>query len=85
VEPIPDYTSSVGEELKALAASGVLTPDTAQMQVAAKLDHILKCFRDTKPAKKTSALGWLFPAVAASRGKSADFMCMAASVAARPC
>ena len=60
MEPIPDYTSSVGEELKSLAASGVLTPDTAQMQVAAKLDHILKCFRDTKPAKKTSALGWLF-------------------------
>jgi cell division protein ZapE len=60
LEPIPKYTSSVGEELKSLAASGVLTPDPAQMQVAAKLDHVLTCLRETKPAKKTSALGWLF-------------------------
>jgi cell division protein ZapE len=60
LEPIPKYTSSVGEELKSLAASGVLTPDAAQMQVAAKLDHVLTCLRETKPAKKTSALGWLF-------------------------
>jgi cell division protein ZapE len=60
LEPIPKYTSSVGEELKSLAASGVLTPDVAQMQVAEKLDHVLTCLRETKPAKKTSALGWLF-------------------------
>ena len=60
MEPIPKYTSSVAEELKALAASGTLTPDAAQMQVAVQLDHILTCLRDTRPAKKTSALGWLF-------------------------
>jgi cell division protein ZapE len=60
VEPIPEYTSRVGEELKALAASGVLTPDAAQMAVAAKLDHVLVCLKETKPAKKSSALGWLF-------------------------
>jgi cell division protein ZapE len=60
VEPIPEYTSSVAEELKAQAASGVLTPDMAQMQVAGKLDHILTCLKETRPAKKTSALGWLF-------------------------
>ncbi len=60
MEPIPEYTASVGEELKALAASGVLTPDAAQMAVAARLDHVLTCLRETKPAKKTSALGWLF-------------------------
>jgi cell division protein ZapE len=60
VEPIPQYTSSVAEELKALAASGVLSPDDAQMQVAAKLDHVLTCLKETKPAKKASALGWLF-------------------------
>ncbi|TNM60818.1 cell division protein ZapE [Aliirhizobium smilacinae] len=60
MEPIPEYTSSVCEELKALAASGVLTPDAAQMAVAAKLDHILTELRETKPAKKSSALGWLF-------------------------
>jgi cell division protein ZapE len=60
VEPIPEYTSSVCEELKALAASGVLTPDAAQMAVAAKLDHVLTELKETKPAKKSSALGWLF-------------------------
>jgi cell division protein ZapE len=60
VEPIPEYTSRVGEELKALAESGVLTPDDAQMRVAAKLDHVLTCLREMKPAKKSSALGWLF-------------------------
>ncbi len=60
MEPIPEYTTSVTEELKALTASGVLTADAAQFAVAAKLDHILICLRDTKPAKKKSALGWLF-------------------------
>lgn len=60
MEPIPEYTSSVAEELKALAASGVLTPDAAQMDVARKLDHVLTCLKETKPAKKASALGWLF-------------------------
>ncbi len=60
MEPIPDYTASVAEELKALAASGTLSPDPAQMAVATRLDHILTCFRETRPAKKASALGWLF-------------------------
>lgn len=60
MEPIPQYTASVAEELKALAAAGTLTPDAAQMEVAGKLDHILHCFKETRPAKKTSALGWLF-------------------------
>jgi cell division protein ZapE len=60
VEPVPEYTSSVGEELKALTASGALTADAAQLAVAAKLDHILTCLRETRPAKKKSALGWLF-------------------------
>ncbi|MEN3148722.1 cell division protein ZapE [Neorhizobium sp. IRAMC:178] len=60
MEPIPEYTTSVGEELKALAVSGVLNADKAQLAVAAKLDHLLTCLRETKPAKKKSALGWLF-------------------------
>ncbi|MDQ0137371.1 cell division protein ZapE [Neorhizobium galegae] len=60
MEPIPEYTTSVGEELKALTVSGVLTADAAQLAVAAKLDHLLTCFRETKPAKKKSSLGWLF-------------------------
>ncbi|MGE7369628.1 cell division protein ZapE [Neorhizobium sp. NPDC001467] len=60
MERIPDYTSSVGEELKSLTASGRLQADAAQLGVAAKLDHILTCFKETRPAKKKSALGWLF-------------------------
>ncbi len=60
MEPVPQYTKSVGEELKALTASGILTADAAQLEVAAKLDHVLTCLRETKPAKKKSALGWLF-------------------------
>ncbi|EUB97475.1 AFG1-family ATPase [Rhizobium sp. CF080] len=60
MEPIPEYTTSVGEELKALTVSGVLTADKAQLAVAAKLDHLLTCLRETKPAKKKSSLGWLF-------------------------
>ncbi len=60
MEPIPEYTTSVGEELKALTASGTLTADAAQLDVAARLDRVLTCLRQTKPAKKKSALGWLF-------------------------
>ncbi|MCJ9672480.1 MULTISPECIES: cell division protein ZapE [unclassified Neorhizobium] len=60
MEPIPEYTTSVGEELRALTASGVLTADRAQLSVAAKLDHLLTCLRETRPAKKKSSLGWLF-------------------------
>ena len=60
MEPIPEYTASVVEELKALTASGTLTADAAQLDVAARLDRVLTCLRETRPAKKKSALGWLF-------------------------
>lgn len=60
MEAIPDYTHSVVEELKALTAAGTLTADRAQLEVAAKLDRILADLRMTRPAKKKSALGWLF-------------------------
>ncbi|WP_117195019.1 cell division protein ZapE [Rhizobium terrae] len=60
MEPIPEYTASVVEELKALTASGTLSADAAQLDVAARLDHVLTCLRETGPAKKKSALGWLF-------------------------
>lgn len=60
MEPIPDYTHSVVEELKAKAASGVLTADDAQMEVAARLDRLLADLRSARPAKKKSALGWMF-------------------------
>ena len=60
MEAIPDYTHSVVEELKALTEAGRLTPDRAQLEVAAKLDRLLGDLRDRRPAKKKSALGWLF-------------------------
>lgn len=85
MEPVPEYTSSVGEELKALTASGALTADAEQIAVAAKLDHILTCLRETRPAKKKSALGWLFAKGGGKPRESAASTSMAASVAARPC
>ncbi len=60
MDVIPDYTHSVVEELKALAEAGKLRPDRAQLDVAAKLDRVLGDLRDARPAKKKSALGWLF-------------------------
>ncbi len=57
---LPDYNNSVSDELNSLTASGALQLDRAQMAVAAKLDHILDQLRERVPAKKTSALGWLF-------------------------
>ena len=60
MEAIPDYTHSVVEELKALTAAGTLTADDAQLEVAAKLDRVLADLRGSRPAKKKSALGWLF-------------------------
>lgn len=60
MERIPDYTSSVGEELRSLTQSGKLQLDAAQMAVAGRLDHVLSCLREARPARKTSALGWLF-------------------------
>ncbi|MFN7102055.1 MAG: cell division protein ZapE [Pseudorhizobium sp.] len=60
MEAIPDYTHSVVEELKVKTAAGILTPDHAQLEVAAKLDRVLGDLRHSRPAKKKSALGWLF-------------------------
>jgi cell division protein ZapE len=60
MEAIPDYTHSVVEELKALTAAGSLTADKAQLEVAAHLDRVLASLRSSRPAKKKSALGWLF-------------------------
>ncbi|MCO5733585.1 cell division protein ZapE [Rhizobium sp. SSA_523] len=57
---LPDYNNSVSDELVSLTASGALQMDKAQMAVAAKLDHVLAELRERVPAKKTSALGWLF-------------------------
>ncbi|WP_377297372.1 cell division protein ZapE [Rhizobium sp. SGZ-381] len=57
---LPDYNHSVSDTLNSMAAAGTLQLDTAQMAVAARLDRVLSALRDKAPAKKTSALGWLF-------------------------
>lgn len=62
MQPMPDYTLSVSEKLKALTGSGELQPDPVQMAVARRLDHILSALKESRPAAKTSALGWLFAA-----------------------
>lgn len=60
MQPMPDYTLSVSEELKARTKSGELIADPAQMAVAAHLDRILRDLKERKPAQKSSALGWIF-------------------------
>ncbi|MES5100492.1 cell division protein ZapE [Agrobacterium sp. BA1120] len=60
MKPLPDYNHSVVEQLNALTASGELKADAAQMDVAANLDRILIDLKIRKPAKKKSALGWMF-------------------------
>lgn len=60
MQPMPDYTLSVSEELKARTKSGELIADPAQMAVAARLDRILRDLKERKPASKSSALGWIF-------------------------
>ncbi|NTF33183.1 cell division protein ZapE [Rhizobium skierniewicense] len=60
MKPLPDYNHSVVEQLNALTASGELKADAAQMAVASQLDRVLTELKIRKPAKKKSALGWLF-------------------------
>lgn len=60
MKPLPDYNHSVVEQLNVLTASGELKADPAQLEVAAQLDRILTDLKTRKPAKKKSALGWMF-------------------------
>ena len=60
MQPMPDYSISVGEQLKALTASGSLQVDSAQMDVAKSLDRVLSNLKHKRPATKSSALGWMF-------------------------
>ncbi|UHS62476.1 cell division protein ZapE [Agrobacterium vaccinii] len=60
MKPLPDYNHSVVEQLNTLTASGELKADAAQLDVAAHLDRILTDLKIRKPAKKKSALGWMF-------------------------
>ncbi|KAA1179375.1 AFG1 family ATPase [Rhizobium tropici] len=68
MQPMPDYSLSVCEQLKALTASGSLQVDSAQMDVAKMLDRVLADLKRKRPAAKSSALGWMF----AARKKSAE-------------
>lgn len=60
MQPMPDYSLSVTEQLKSLTASGTLQVDSAQMDVAKCLDRVLAALKQKRPAAKSSALGWLF-------------------------
>lgn len=60
MQPMPDYSISVCEQLKALTASGSLQLDSAQMDVAKSLDRVLANLKQKRPATKSSALGWMF-------------------------
>lgn len=60
MQPMPDYSLSLVEKLNALTAKGELQPDDAQMAVARQFDRVLSDLKGRKPAKKSSALGWLF-------------------------
>ncbi len=60
MQRVPDYNHSVVEQLNALTASGELKADAAQLGVAAHLDRLLSDLKLRKPAKKKSALGWMF-------------------------
>lgn len=62
MQPMPDYSLSVSEQLKSLTASGSLQLDSAQMHVAKCLDRVLSDLKQKRPAAKSSALGWLFAA-----------------------
>lgn len=66
MQRVPDYNHSVVEQLNALTASGELKADAAQLSVAAHLDRILSDLKLRKPAKKKSALGWMFARKAAA-------------------
>ncbi|MBN9057171.1 MAG: cell division protein ZapE [Shinella sp. 65-6] len=50
----------VSDRLQALVASGALKPDPAQRAMAARFDRLLGEVHAQRPARKSSALGWLF-------------------------
>ena len=54
----PDH--GVSDRLHALITSGELKPDPAQKAMAARFDRLLADLHAQRPARKSSALGWLF-------------------------
>ena len=62
MQPPPAYSLSVVERLESLAAEGQIERDLQQLMVARRLDDVLAALKSRAPAKKSSALGWLFAA-----------------------
>jgi cell division protein ZapE len=62
MQPPPDYSCSVVERLESLVADGQVERDPQQFMIAKRLDGVLSALRSRGPAKKSSALGWLFAA-----------------------
>jgi cell division protein ZapE len=62
MQPPPDYSSSVVERLESLAADGQIERDPQQFSIAKRMDSVLTALKSRNPARKSSALGWLFAA-----------------------
>ena len=62
MQPPPDYSNSVVERLESLVASGQIERDPQQVLIARRLDGVLTAIKSRSPARKSSALGWLFAA-----------------------
>ena len=62
MQPPPDYSNSVVERLESLVANGHLERDSQQLMIARRLDGVLTALKSRGPARKSSALGWLFAA-----------------------
>ncbi|WP_097141214.1 cell division protein ZapE [Rhizobium subbaraonis] len=50
----------VSDKLKAMVGGGDLQPDPVQAQMALRFDALLQAIQAQRPARKSSALGWLF-------------------------
>lgn len=52
----------VSDKLKAMVVAGDLQSDPVQAQMALRFDALLQAIQAQRPARKSSALGWLFAA-----------------------
>lgn len=58
VSAYPEH--GVSDRLKAMVAAGDLQPDPLQAGMALRFDALLEAVQAQRPARKSSALGWLF-------------------------
>ena len=72
MQPIQEKPGTVRERLRSLVSAGDFQSDSAQNEIADRLDQLLSDLKTQKLASKSSALGWLFAArkkdVVAPRG-----------------